>query len=106
MVKLNGEYKLTPAAISCLKKIVQHTEINWGVKQRDKYVQELYDCFYLLAKNPHLGKDRSEINPEYRSMTQGSHVVFYVIKKTHIDIIDIPHDREDIENVFGNSSGR
>ena len=105
-MKSREKYKLTPTAISQLKEIANHTELEWGVAQRNKYMRELYDCFQLLAQNPYIGKDRSEIKPRYRSIALGSHVVFYIVADLHIEIIGIPHAREDMDSVFGKDAER
>ena len=100
-MKSSRKYKLTPAAISNLKEIADHTEIKWGIEQRNKYMQDLYDYFQLLAQNPYIGKDRSEIKSRYRSITQGSHVIFYIITDSYVEVIGVPHAREDMDRVFG-----
>jgi len=106
MVKFDGVFKLTPSSKSDLLEIARYTESQWGIEQRNKYLRKLDECFRLLAGNPHLGKDRSEIGSGYRSMVEGSHVIFYTIKESHIEIISIPHASEDLDNIFSNSTDK
>lgn len=104
MVRNSVNFKLTPQAVTDLKEIARNTRKNWGVNQRNKYIAELDRCFNFLAENPYRGKDRSEINQGYRSKIQGSHVVFYIINGDYIEIIGLPHVREDLEIVFGDKA--
>jgi len=44
-----------------------------------------------LAKNPKYGKVRDDIKRGYYSYPEGSHMIYYMIKTNHIEIIDILH---------------
>lgn len=93
-------FKLTLEAKLHLKKIAKYTKEKWGSKQRDKYLAELDHCYHSLSHRPYTGKDRSDINPGYRSKVQGSHVIFYTINELSIEIIGIHHVRDDLEAIF------
>ncbi len=90
-------YRLREQAKADIAAIWQYTAIHWGTKQADKYYRDIISCFEELAENPRLGIPRNEIKPGYRSFPQGSHIIFYVIDDTEIEIISIPHQREDFE---------
>jgi toxin ParE1/3/4 len=93
-------YFLREQAKADLALIWRYTAKHWGTHQADKYYQAFIASFEELAQNPELGKIRYEIKPGYRSFPQGSHVIFYTIQNSYVEIIGLPHQREDIENHF------
>ena len=93
-------YRVTPRALADLKNIGRYTEQQWGKRQRNTYLRALEKRFGWLAKNPQLGKHRTDIAEGYYSFPQGEHVVFYMIGEESIDIIGIPHKEMDIITYF------
>jgi len=49
-----------------------------------------------LAENPHFGTERDEVKEGYLSYFQGSHTIFYRETEEGIEIVDIPHQKEDV----------
>ena len=94
------KYRITPRARDDLKNIGRYTEQHWGTTQRNAYLKELEARFEWLAANPRTGRHRSEIHEGYFSFPQGEHVVFYLIARSYIDIIGIPHKEMDILSYF------
>ena len=92
-----NSFKLTAEAKTNLTNIARYTEQAWGKKQRNAYLKQLDDCFHLLAKHPTQGKERPEINPSLRSFAVSKHVVFYSIKPNIVIIVNILHERMDLE---------
>lgn len=85
--------KVTVAARKSLKSIEKYTAENWGATQKRKYLKALYDRFNYLAKHPKRGKPARYIAKGLHSYTEGSHIIYYRTKKSHIEIIDILHER-------------
>ena len=56
-----------------------------------KYLKMLRDRMRTAAKNPDKGRDRSEIKPGYYSVRAEKHHIYYRIRDTHIEIIDVLH---------------
>lgn len=56
--------------------------------------------FARFADNPTFGKPRPDIREGYRSYPQGSHAIFYLVRKVDIDIIGILHQQMDILSYF------
>ena len=79
-----------------MKNIGRYTERQWGKLQRNTYLKALEKHFGWLAKNPQLGKHRTDVAEGYYSFPQGEHVVFYLIGGEGIDVIGIPHKEMDI----------
>ena len=93
-------YRITPRAHQDIQNIGRYTLKKWGREQRNKYLLALEQRFEWLAQNPHKGLHRPEIQKDYFSYTQGSHLVFYLKREGGIDIIAIPHQCMDIKGVL------
>ena len=93
-------FRITPRAMADLKNIGRYTLEKWGKKQRDIYLRNLDKRFQWLADDPQLGRHRPDIEKGYYCFPQGSHLVFYIMRDSGIDIIGIPHQNMDIINYF------
>lgn len=93
-------FRITPRARDDIKSIARYTERHWGKTQRNIYLRDLESRFVWLAKNPLLGKKRSDITEGYYSFPQGEHVVFYLIGQQGIEFIGIPHKEMDVISCF------
>lgn len=81
-----------------MRNIARYMLQNWGRKQRDVYLRAIDKRFSWLAENPSLGRPRPDIKEGYYSYPQGSHVIFYLVRKGGIDIIGVPHQRMNVMN--------
>ena len=86
-----GQYHLSPQAQKSLRQISQYTLENYGQQQRKKYLKMLRDGMRLAAKNPDKGQERSEIKAGYYSLRAEKHHIYYRVRDTHIEIIDVLH---------------
>ncbi|WP_219701768.1 type II toxin-antitoxin system RelE/ParE family toxin [Marinomonas lutimaris] len=95
-------FRLTIKAKSDLKDIAVFTSRRWGREQRNIYLKQFDESFWLLAENPDIGKACDEIRDGYREFLQGSHVIFYQqIGSQNIQIIRILHKSMDVNLMFG-----
>ena len=85
------DYVLSLQAQNSLKQISRYTTENFGERQKRKYLKLLRDKMRSAAKSPDKGQKRSEIKEGYYSIRAGGHHIYYRIKETHIDIIDVLH---------------
>jgi len=92
-------YRLSPEAKKDLLDIRAYTQEEWGKQQAQKYIDALEKKCNELAQRPQIGRERSEIKPGYRSISEGKHVIFYRLANSGIEILRIPHRRIDIENL-------
>src|SRR5690554_2825337 len=92
--------RVTQRALSDMKNIGRYTERSWGKAQRNQYLKNIEARLLWLAKNPLLGKHRTDISEGYYSFPEGKHVVFYLIGSSSIDIIGIPHKAMDTISYF------
>ena len=94
-------YSLSPEAKKDLLDIHAYTQNQWGDLQAQKYINALEKRCDELAESPHMGRERPEIKPGYRSIAEGKHVIFYRVGGSSIEILRIPHGRMDIEHRLG-----
>ena len=94
------KFRLTPRAKEDLRRIWLYTRDAWSEDQADHYVTAIYQRFEWLAARPKTGKHRPDIENGYYCFPQGRHLVFYLIRDEHIDIIGVPHKEMDILNYF------
>ena len=90
-------YILSPEAKMDIANIRKYTTQQWGTAQTDKYTLQLRERMRWLADNPMLGRSRDEIEEDYRSFKEGSHIMFYRVAESVIEITGIPHENMDIE---------
>ncbi len=87
-------YILSPQAQDSLRSIHAYTLNNYGKKQTKLYVTLLRNAMRSAAKNPRSeGTERDDIKQGYYFVRAGKHHIYYRIRDTHIDIIDILHLR-------------
>lgn len=91
-------FALTQKAKADLRGIAIYTEQRWGKGQRNMYLKQLDDAFWLLAKSPEAGKSCDDIRAGYRKFPQGSHVIFYRNgTDCPVEIVRILHESMDVD---------
>ena len=86
-----AEYLLSPSAQQSLVQISQYTLDNFGERQKKRYLKILRDRMRAAAKKPEKGKQRGDIKPGYYSLQAEKHHIYYRIRDSHIEIIDVLH---------------
>lgn len=84
---------LTPQAKDDVVSIAAFTLDRWGDAQMVRYVDGLHGRFDHLARFPKAGRRRPDVGRSYRSVVQGSHVIFYRIRAKEVIIVRILHGR-------------
>ncbi|WP_120497107.1 type II toxin-antitoxin system RelE/ParE family toxin [Kiloniella sp. EL199] len=87
----------TPLAKRDLSDIWNYTNNQWGAKQADNYVRELYAAIERHREEPFLAKDISDVRSGYRKFLSGSHVTFFQQDKRVINVIRILHKSMDFD---------
>ena len=85
------QYLLSSQAQQSLIQISQYTLEHFGPRQKKNYLRMLRDRMRAAAKNPEKGRERSEIKAGYYSLQAEKHHIYYRIRDTHIEIIDVLH---------------
>lgn len=84
---------VSPRAQDDIVEIAAYTLEMWGEGQMSRYVDGLHARFVELARFPNIGRRRDEIGQGYRSIVQGSHIVFYRTTVRDLVIVRILHVR-------------
>ena len=92
--------RFTPTAINSIEDIGEYTQAEWGIKQRDKYLDELDNAFHSLARNPKMGKECNELAPHLRRFPKDKYVIYYRIEGDFVTIIRVLHERMEPERYF------
>ena len=93
---MNNKLKISAKARYDLIQIGKYTELKWGRSQRNHYLKQLDEALKLIGSNSKIGKDRAYVLPGYRSLQQGSHVIYYR-EFEGIEIIRVLHEQMDVE---------
>lgn len=83
-----SSYRLTPRALRDLDQIADYTLSQWGDRQAKLYLGKLAKRFDWLGKNPNAGRIGDDIGHGYRSCREGSHLIFYIVGRGVVAIID------------------
>ncbi len=67
-----------------------------NARAAEKTVGSILRRFDLLEKNPLLGRRRHDLRAEYRSVTVGSYVIFYLTSAEDVEVIRVLHGRRDL----------
>ncbi|PJI45514.1 MAG: plasmid stabilization protein ParE [Rhizobium sp.] len=73
----------------------------FGVAQSERYVDELFNTFVLLAENPNMARERRELNPPMRLHPYHAHLIAYLVRDGDILIVRVLHGRQDWQGLFG-----
>lgn len=84
---------LAPYAQDDIVGIAAYTLEHWGDAQMVRYVDDLHRRFAQLSKFPETGRRRPDVGRRYRSVTQGSHVIFYRVTAKEVVIVRVLHGR-------------
>jgi toxin ParE1/3/4 len=72
-----------------------------SVDTATRIVQNISDRFWLLAKQPRMGRRRPDLSPELRSFSAGDYVILYSIDDDDVVLIHyLFHGSQDIESFF------
>lgn len=86
---------LAPTAREDLKEIYQYGLRQWGRTQSDNYLDTLKRKFWSLTEQPFMGTERPELLLGIRSLPVESHILFYRVTSTSVEIIRVLRGRQD-----------
>ena len=89
------QYSLTKKAEEDLSKIVEYISQD-STYQADLWLDRIYNIFELIAANPELGCERSELtNKKVRFYTYGNYFIIYH-EITQVEILSVVSSYRDI----------
>lgn len=65
-----------------------------------RLIQEFFDFFHLLAKNPQMGELRADLRPDLRLVSHRNYVIFFYPFPDGVEIAGVVHGARDIEALF------
>ena len=89
-------FYLTKKAKNDLRNIAVYTQENWGVKQRDYYLDKIDAVFHLVCKASFSGKKCDEIKSGYFKYNIYKHIILYRKVGLETEIVRILHEKMDI----------
>jgi toxin ParE1/3/4 len=95
-------YRLSSAGEAQLDDIWLHIARESGsVDTAIRIVQNIIDRFWLLAKQPRMGRRRPDLSPDLRSFAAGDYAILYSIEDDDVVMIHyVFHGSQDIESFF------
>lgn len=94
------DLKLSPRAILDLEEIYEYTLLTWGIKQAEKYQDELFDAMLEVASKPTIGSIYYFKKGNYRKLNINKHLIFYRPEDNDCIVIRILHERMDLDTKF------
>ncbi len=89
----------TEPAAQDLEKIYEYIAED-NIAAAVKHRQRLENRWFVLLDQPRMGTKRDEIEPDLRSVTEGSYVIFYRILPDGIEIARVLHTSQDMNQAF------
>ena len=71
--------RISPAATRDIDELYIFGALRYGLPQADRYRERLLQAFELIAANPMMARERTEIRPPIRLLPVEAHHVFYDI---------------------------
>ena len=90
----------TVSALADLQDIQTYGEERWGERQSRRYLEQLYELFDQLARNPGIGLRRPELGVSLRSFPHTSHMVFFTLRNDRVIIARVLHGAMDHAKVL------
>ena len=81
-----------------LIEIRLYTLNEWGEYQSDKYLDDLDAAIRLLAEQPLICRERTELNPPVRIHHHAHHLIVYLALKDGINVIRVLHESMDVDS--------
>ena len=92
---MRGRYALSPRARGDLDEIWDYSAERWGEQQAESTIRAIQKAIEAVASAPRRGRSCDEIRTGYFKYAAGSHVIFFRLTKTGIDVVRVLHQRMD-----------
>ncbi len=90
-------FTLSPRAQADLDEIWDYTVKHWGVDQAEFYVRQIETAIKTVAAEPQRGRLCDEIRQGYKKYSTGSHLLFFRLASSGIDVLRILHRHMDFD---------
>lgn len=92
---------IAPGAQADIAAIWRYTALEHGREMADGYVRKLDQTMQMVREFPDMGSDSSDIRQGYRRIGSGSHLIYYIARKSEIYVIRVLHGRMDAGGHLG-----
>ena len=75
-----------------------YTFNEWGEQQADKYLDDLNAAITLLADQPLICRERTELEPPVRIHHHGHHLIVYLALDNGINLVRLLHESMDVDS--------
>lgn len=93
------KFRLSAAAQSdlddCWSYIAQD-----NIQAAERFLDVIVEKLAMLATHPNLGRKCMVESPGLRQFLLSSHVIFYRLEPTHLEVVRILHGARDIETIL------
>lgn len=96
-----AKYRLSNSAKEDLIRIHHFGIKKFGEAQADKYFEDFFEHFEIIASNPFQFEAIDSIKKGYRRCSCGSDTIYYKISKDIVDIMAIV-GKQDIDDILNN----
>ena len=94
----NKRYLFKPRAEQDLEGIYDYTVSEFGEKQADLYIRNLFDSFQRLADSPDIGRRRDDVRTGLKSYPVNAHIVFFRESDGGVLIVRVLHQSMDFRS--------
>jgi len=94
-----AEYRISNVAKADLIRIHQYGSVQFGAEQADKYFNDFFDKFELIAERPYAFESVDFIKSGYRKCVCGVDTIFYRINTGAVEIMTIIGRQDRTENL-------
>jgi toxin ParE1/3/4 len=102
-----AQLRVTVEAQADLGKIARFTQKEWGVAQRNIYLEQLEQSFSRITSHPSIGQACDHVRQGYRYSRVGQHLVFYRIAHDNtVEVIRVLHKSMFIEATLSQADGK
>ena len=91
-------FRFRPKAINDLERIAAYTFEQWGEQQEREYTKLIEQSVLRICENPRIGPSYDAIYPGLRRHLVGSHILFYLVTDSTIEIVRILHSSMDVDS--------
>ena len=93
-------YRTTLAADEDIIDLYVRGVTAFGTRQAERYFEGLFSAFALLADNPRMARERTELDPPMRLYPYRAHLIVYVEGDEGILIVRVLHGRQDWQRLL------
>lgn len=93
-------WRTTESADADIVAIEVHGTTTYSRARAQIYLDDLFSVFDLLARNPHMARERTEVNSRPRLYRFRAHHVLYIVEGDDIVILRILGGQQDWEHLL------